>query len=253
MLIDWFTVGAQAINFIVLVWLLKRFLYKPILRAIDEREKLIAGKLADAEKQKAEAQKEREEFEGKNKELEGRREELLLQAAEEAGTERVRLLEEARKAAEDFSLKRQNDLRIEELNLHREIFNRTQREVFAVARKTLADLAGASLEERIVRVFIGRLRALKEEEKVLLSSAINGPAGPLTVRTAFDLPPVQTAEVAAAVKEIFGPETGVRFDTVPDLISGIELSANGHKVAWSIENYLSALEGGGKRDDEQGT
>ena len=42
MLIDWFTVGAQALNFLILVWLLKRFLYKPILDAIDAREKRIA-------------------------------------------------------------------------------------------------------------------------------------------------------------------------------------------------------------------
>ena len=38
MLIDWFTVGAQALNFVILVWLLKHFLYKPILNAIDVRE-----------------------------------------------------------------------------------------------------------------------------------------------------------------------------------------------------------------------
>jgi F-type H+-transporting ATPase subunit b len=62
MLIDWFTVGAQALNFIILVWLLKRFLYKPILDAIDAREKRIAAELADADKKKAEAQKERDEF-----------------------------------------------------------------------------------------------------------------------------------------------------------------------------------------------
>jgi F-type H+-transporting ATPase subunit b len=49
MLIDWFTVGAQALNFLILVWLLKRFLYKPILHAIDEREKRIAAELADAD------------------------------------------------------------------------------------------------------------------------------------------------------------------------------------------------------------
>ena len=63
MLIDWFTVGAQALNFIVLVWLLKRFLYKPILNAIDAREKLIAAKLADADTKVAEAKKERDAFE----------------------------------------------------------------------------------------------------------------------------------------------------------------------------------------------
>ncbi len=57
MLIDWFTVGAQALNFLILVWLMKRFLYKPILHAIDEREKRIATELANADKKKAEAQK----------------------------------------------------------------------------------------------------------------------------------------------------------------------------------------------------
>ncbi len=46
MLIDWFTVVAQAINFLILVWLLQRFLFKPILGAIDEREKGIAAQLA---------------------------------------------------------------------------------------------------------------------------------------------------------------------------------------------------------------
>jgi F0F1-type ATP synthase, subunit b len=57
MLIDWFTVGAQGLNFLILVWLMKRFLYRPILHAIDEREKRIAAELSDAEATKAEAQK----------------------------------------------------------------------------------------------------------------------------------------------------------------------------------------------------
>ena len=57
MLIDWFTVGAQAVNFIILVWLLKRYLYKPILNAVDAREKRIAAELADADAKKTEAKR----------------------------------------------------------------------------------------------------------------------------------------------------------------------------------------------------
>ncbi|HEY4789048.1 MAG TPA: hypothetical protein VIH57_23530, partial [Bacteroidales bacterium] len=68
MLIDWFTVAAQLINFLVLVWLLKRFLYKPVLKAIDEREKRIVMQLQEAENKKAEADREREEFQRKNNE-----------------------------------------------------------------------------------------------------------------------------------------------------------------------------------------
>ena len=88
MLIDWFTVAAQAVNFLILVWLLKRFLYKPVLAAIDEREKRIATQLQDAEKKKAEALKEQTDFLHKNEEFEQQRAALLLEATNAAKTER---------------------------------------------------------------------------------------------------------------------------------------------------------------------
>src|SRR5689334_11847594 len=106
MLIDWFTVGAQALNFIILVWLMRRFLYKPVLKAIDAREKKIAAELADAAAKEAEAQKQRDEFQQKNEELDQQRAALLKKATEEAGAERHRLFDEARKAADALSDKR---------------------------------------------------------------------------------------------------------------------------------------------------
>ena len=93
MLIDWFTAGAQALNFLILVWLMKRFLYKPILHAIDEREKRIATELADADARKAEAQKERDAFQHKNEEFDRQRAALLSQATDEVNAERQRLLD----------------------------------------------------------------------------------------------------------------------------------------------------------------
>ena len=124
MLIDWFTVGAQALNFIILVWLLKRFLYKPILNAVDAREKRIAAELADADAKKAEAQKERDEFQRKNEEFDQQRAALLSKATEEAKAERQRLLDDARKAADALSAKRQEALRSEANNLNQAIRRR---------------------------------------------------------------------------------------------------------------------------------
>src|SRR5271169_6389217 len=111
MLIDWFTVGAQALNFIILVWLMKRFLYQPILHAIDAREKRIATELADADAKKAEAQKERDEFQRKNEEFDQQRAALLSKATDEAKAEHRRLLDEARKAADAASSQRQETLK----------------------------------------------------------------------------------------------------------------------------------------------
>ena len=69
MLIDWFTVGAQVVNFIILIWLLKRFLYRPILTAIDTREQRIAAELADAATKQLQATQERTTFENKRQAL----------------------------------------------------------------------------------------------------------------------------------------------------------------------------------------
>ena len=118
MLIDWFTVIAQVLNFLILVWLLKHFLYKPILSAIDAREKKVADELADADAKEAEAQKEKEEFKRKNEEFDQQRAELLSKAKDEAKAELQRLLEEARREASDLRSKQQEALRSDKQNLN---------------------------------------------------------------------------------------------------------------------------------------
>jgi F-type H+-transporting ATPase subunit b len=244
MLIDWFTIGAQVLNFLILVWLMKRFLYKPILNAIERREQRIATELANADKKKTEAQKESDEFRHKNEEFDQQRTLLLRNATEEAKTERQRLLDAAREAAITLSSKRQEALRNDVQNLHQAISRRTQQEVFAIARKALTDLAGTSLEECMVDVFVRRLRELNGEDKGLLASALKASPSPVIIRTTFDLSPTQCASTEGAIKETLGMETQVRFVTAPDLISGIELTTNGQKVAWSIADYLASLEKG---------
>ena len=240
--IDWFTVVAQAFNFLILVWLLKRFLYKPILHAIDEREKGIAAQLAEADAKKAEAQEERNDFQHKNEAFDQERAALLKKATEEVQTERQRLLDQARKDADSLRAKRQEALRSEQLNLSQEIIRWTQKQVFAVSRKTLADLAATSLEERTVEVFVERLRTLTGAAKEALAAALKASAQPARVRSAFDLAPELQSKIESAVKESFGAKTLVQFQTAPELISGIELSTNGQKVAWSIADYLATLE-----------
>lgn len=243
MLIDWFTVIAQAINFLLLVWLLKRFLYQPILNALEAREKRIAAELADADAKRAEAKMEREEFKRKNEEFDQQRTVLLNKATGEAAAERQRLLDAARNDADGLRAKQLDMLRSEFQSLNEEIARRTRAEVFAIARKALTDLAGSSLEERMAEVFVRRLRELDIGEKERLASMLKS-STPVLVRSAFDLPPAQRALIEGAVKETLAAEAQVRFEVVPELVSGIELTMQGQKIAWSIAGYLESLEKG---------
>lgn len=242
MLIDWFTVSAQVLNFLILVWLMKHFLYKPILHAIDAREQRIAKELADAEAKMAKAQMERDEFKRKNEKFDQQRDELLSKAKDEVEGERQRLLNEVRQAADDLRAKQQDALKREQQSLNDEITRRTRDEVFAITRKTLSDLAGMTLEERMSEVFDLRLRNLDDEAKESLATVLKTSSDPAILRSAFELPSEQRSLIQNALNETFSAEIRVRFETAPEVISGIELTTNGQKVAWSIADYLASME-----------
>jgi F-type H+-transporting ATPase subunit b len=168
----------------------------------------------------------------------------LSKATDEAKAERLRLLDEARKAADALSAKRREAIADEARSLNKAISRRAQQEVFDIARKALRDLATTSLEERMGAVFTRRLREMDGKVRAGLAEAIKTASEPALVRTAFDLPAEQRALIQNALNETFSADVRVRFETAPDLVSGIDFATNGQKVGWSIADYLASLEKG---------
>ena len=242
MLIDWFTLAAQAINFLILVWLLKRFLYQPVLDAIDAREKRIGDELADANAKKKEAQGERDDFQKKNQAFDEERGALLTKATDDAKAEHEHLLDAARKAAEGIRAAQENALQSDRARLTKEITRLTTEEVFAITRKTLADLATVSLEERMGEVFTRHLREMNSDAKAALGAALQSSSEPAQVTSTFTLPPEQRAAIRNALNETFSADIQVQFATSLETVCGIELTASGQKVSWSIAGYLASLD-----------
>jgi F-type H+-transporting ATPase subunit b len=242
MLIDWFTVGAQALNFTVLVWLLKRFLYQPVLAAIAAREALIAHQLADADAVRRTAEQQRQAFVQKSDAFDQQRAALLEKAQHEAQAEREKLLASARAAADALGTQRREALRDELTRVQHTLVESTQREVFGMARRVLADLASAKLEDHLADMFVQRLEQLDDAECGPLLSALSAPAAQALVRSAFDLSDAQCAAITSAVKRRLGGPDTLRFATAPELVCGIELTIGGHKLAWSIDQYLGGLQ-----------
>jgi F-type H+-transporting ATPase subunit b len=241
MLIDWFTVVAQGINFLVLVWLLKRYLYKPVLAAIDAREKAIASTISDAASQRSGAEQERAAFAAKEATLDQESAAFLAQAKSAASAERARLMADAQTEGAALREKQAAALRDDQTRLRQEIANRTQQEVLAIVRKVLADLAGASLEERTLAVFVQRLSTLSASSRKILSEALAG-APEALVRSAFELSRGDQALVQGAISQEFAASTALHFEVSSEMLCGVELLVGGQKLAWNIADYLDGLE-----------
>lgn len=242
MQIDWFTVFAQIVNFLVLMWLLKRFLYKPILNAIAAREKHIADQLTEATAEKAAAQQEKLDLEEKQKAFDEEKKTLMESANTEVRDTRERLLHEVYKDTDAVRATRMAVLEHEERYMKREIVEQIKEEVFSIAAKVLHDLADASLEERMFEVFIKRLHNLSGEDKEVLTVALESSSFPVHITSAYPMSKSLQETIRVKIGELLGSDLEqLQFKVSPELTSGIELLANGHKLAWSIENHLLAL------------
>jgi F-type H+-transporting ATPase subunit b len=241
-LIDWFTVAAQTLNFIILVWLMKRVLYKPIMAAIDARETLVAAELAEAAGKMDAANKAAAAFELKNENFERDRAALMTRAEEEAKAQSNSLLEAARVAAEALQSKRRDAWQHEVTDLSESLKRRAQQAFFALSRRALKDLADSTLEAQVATVFCERLRAMKMEDKSKLSAAIQASTQPVSVRSAFPLPLNLQNTLQAVIDTVFERPVALRFEVASQLVVGVELTAQGQRVGWSIGEYLAAFE-----------
>jgi F-type H+-transporting ATPase subunit b len=242
MLIDWFTVVAQMVNFLILIWLLKHFLYQPILTAIDTREKGIASKLADAEAKEGAAHKQQEDFEAKNKTFDEQRNAMMTKAEADAKAERDRLIDSAHKQADDIRDSEATALKDDQAHQAVAIRRMAQDQVFAITRKTLTDLATVTLEERIGEVFTRRLREMNAQDKNEMGAALKASSEASLIRSAFDLPHEQKDAIQNALNEAFSAVVRVRYETDANTVSGIELTTQGQKLSWSISSYLDSFD-----------
>lgn len=235
MAVDWLTVAAQVANFLILVWLLKRFLYQRVIDAMDRRQQQIEEQRSHAQAQSEQAEAEAWRFRHQSQELEAQREAVLAAA----GAEADRLRQERRDALRgEIEATRQTWLG--QVEHEREAFLGTLRDqaatgFVALARRAIADLAGADLEAQMVRTFLARLRG--------------GELGPIAadceavvVSSGFELAAELKREITRTLHQEIGRDLEVVFQVSADISCGLEVSGGGRSVLWSLDGYLDGLE-----------
>lgn len=242
MAVDWITVAAQIVNFLVLVWLLQRFLYAPVVRAMDERNERIAERLREAQQQKETAKEETERYRDMQEALEKQREDRLAAVREEADSFRKSLQTTARNEVATQRTEWLRNLADEKVAFLTDIQERSAEAFSAMARQALGDLANESLEDQIARRFLTALRDLDERDLNKIRSASERAGKTVTVRTAFDLTTKLRNEIRVTLGDTLGEDVAIAFEQSRDLICGVELRVGGQMVRWSLDSYLDELE-----------
>jgi len=219
--IDWWTLALQGTNFLVLVWLLQHFLYKPVLAVIQRRQQATDRLLADARTTQHAAEGLRHELEQQQAILVRDRASAIEAARSDAETERKRLLEQATaEAARILADGRQAADRQREL-IAKDVNDRAGQLALAIARRLLERAPNTAVEPFLERI-CARLQALSVEAKAALVGSMASGHG-IELVTAAALAESEQASCLHRLAETLDAKPHVVFRVDPALIAGIEL------------------------------
>lgn len=242
MQIDWFTFVAQIVNFLILILLLRRFLYGPILSVMDRREKEVTSRLEEARLKRVEADEKATTYQRELEELEEKKEELLRSARQEVEDSKKEMLHQARQEIERTRKRWLQSLDTEKEQFLGELQRRTAERIVEIVKKLVSDLAGSNLEAQAIETFLEKLEQLDpEEEKKTLRSAIENGKRELKVTSSFPLEENRQQQIREKLEQVFSAPVTCSFDTSGQLVFGIEIRTAGWKMGWNARDYLDNL------------
>ena len=244
MQIDWVTVIAQILNFLVLVWLLNRVLYRPVTRALEDRAEAVRTRLSEAEEAREKAEAEEERLRAEREQLEAHREEKRAEIDESLEEHRREMTEQARAEIAGQRADWARQLERERESFLARLRERAGEALTRLLARALGDLADADLEARVAAVFARKLEHGAEETRTDLARAAEAAEQPPRIVSAFEPGEETRARLRAAARAAIGAEAAERlvFETDPGLGCGIALEAGSRRIAWTIGAYVDALE-----------
>lgn len=242
MQIDWLTVAAQIVNFLVLIWLLQRFLYGPITRAMQRREAGIAQRLADARSAHEEAEAEAQRLRGMQDELEQSRQHEMELARRKAEDLRAVLEQEIRDEMRQKQKAWFEHLEDERAELIKSLNKRFARHATDMIGQILSDFADAEIGDQLAAGFAERLRGIDDAEKRALTGAAGGMDELALVETGIDLSPTARGRITRAIHDDLVDGLKVDYRRADDVLLGIRLTIGGHTVEWSAARYLDRFQ-----------
>lgn len=239
--LSWTTFVLEIINFLVLVFILQRFLYKPVIAVLEARQKRVQEALAQAESSQRHAEMLKDQYESRLQKWEKERESLRQELRDEIETERHRQLAQLR---EELAKEREKDgvlaLREAEQSARR-LETRAIQQGARFAAKLLQEVADAHLEARLVDLAVKEMASMSEEQRETVRAAHAKQDGNVRVITTNPLEPDRRAALKGALESILGAGASCEFDQEPSLLAGVRLVVGPWILDVNLENELAGF------------
>jgi F-type H+-transporting ATPase subunit b len=237
--INWFTFTAQIVNFLILIWLLKRFLYTPLQNVMKNREDEVLSRLEEARQKLVQAEEMSNEYQEKMDQLEEQKEEWLEEAKKETESFRKELLQTARNEVDAIHAKWLKAVESEKRSLIEALERQSVQKILSIVEKIVIDLSDAELEQQTIKRFLEKVKAKDEEGKTQLEKIRSEKE--IEIVSSFPLEKADRQKIDTVIQGVFSDQTIHNYTTDPDLGFGIELQSNGWKLGWNMKMYLKEL------------
>jgi F-type H+-transporting ATPase subunit b len=238
--LSWTTFVLEIVNFLVLVWILKRFLYKPVLDVIARRKAGIEKRLSDAQELHTEAQALQKQYEGRLTEWQEERQQARQTLAEELAAERATRMQQLREALQQEQEKAHVARERQEADTLRRLEQSALQQGARFAARLLGTAAGAEVHDRLVQLFLDELSALAPEQVSRLR-ANAGQVGQVRVTSAFPLEPATRDRLQRALQPLHPESVSCEFAEDGELLAGLRVELGAWTLAANLQDELKGF------------
>ena len=241
---SWSTFFAQIINLFVLVWLMKKFLYQPIIDVITKRQTYIENKVKKADEAVSNAQKQEKKLAEQAKKWDKEKQKRLDLLSDEIANLKKQQEDFVHEEIDALRQKMQNDLNRETASLQLEIRDLMIKNFLELSQKAITDLSGLAPMEQAIGLFRKKFDLLKKEEISYIKKSIKN-QGIVKIYSSYALTKKEQENLTAFIgqKLKLNSEINFHFETNPDLILGLEMIVGEVILEWNLKTYLDNFEG----------
>lgn len=241
MQIDWLTVAAQIVNFLVLVWLLQRFLYKPITGAMRRREERIEERLADAQAAREEVEDDAERLKQEKAKLDESKDAILNEARQDAERLREKLEAETREEMEGKRAAWRDHIADEQDAFVASLTRKAGQKVLEISERVLADYADCDVSERVVATFANRVKSLDPETRDKMRNAATEEGAEAMIHSGATIDGAAKGRITRAIRAVLSNDIDVTYHEDPEMVLGARLTIGDYSADWSAMRYLNRL------------